>query len=488
MTTSIAVVTEFGKYYVLQDLEQQIVRQYHEVPKSENVSQCWTLLPSKAGEVQILFAKETDLYLISQFRCEQLFVPRSTNCNILGISLTRNYKNIALYLETGVLWLGSFDPPQVTRINEFLTKSGEKPDSMVWCGNEAVCSLWNLANILLLVGLEKEWMNYYNGGPVHLVSEVDGIRVISKDSCELIQKVPDEHVQIFGPGSIAPGALLKDASIEFERQNHKAYEYMRLLGEKGEIELAVKQCILATTHEFQVSNQKMLLRAASYGKSYVPGYNAVNFAAVCQNLRVLNALRDKSVAMPMTYDQLECLGISKIIDRLVHRRHYYLAIKLAKYLKIKEEQGVARILRNWAFHKIKNRDQSDDEIGQDIIKKIDPSSGVSFAEIAEQAVKEKRMDLAVMLLNREYKSSQQVPLLLELKQNEQALKKATESGDSDLIHMVIHTLSLENRKDFLSLLRRYPDAYLLYKKVFVLIRLAVMTNENYFSAPRRNKY
>lgn len=37
-----------------------------------------------------------------------------------------------------------------------------------------------------------------------------------------------------------------------------------------------------------------------------------------------------------------------ILDRLVFRKHYGLAIQLAKHLKISE----ARILEHWAFHKV----------------------------------------------------------------------------------------------------------------------------------------
>ncbi|XP_074594304.1 vacuolar protein sorting 16 [Brevipalpus obovatus] len=462
--TSIVILKDSSKFVIIQDIDSPTSRQYPEVHRSDMHLMCWTAFFSVSHEIQIILAKEANLFYLSPFKYEQMIIQRSIVSNILNIVLSDDNKNIALYLDTGILWMGSLEGSQATRINEFLTKSGEKPDSMVWCGNETVCSLWSIADILLLVGLEKEWMNYYMGGPVHLIPELDGVRVISRETNEIIQKVPDQLVQIFKIGSISAGALLLDACKEFEKRNHKAYEYMKLLGERDEIKLSVEQCTVAAGHEFQISTQKMLLRAASFGKLFVPDVDPELFSGVCHTLRLLNALRAKPTSMLMTYGQIESLSTEHLIDRIIRRRHYYLAIKVAKYLKVKEEEGIVRILRDWAFLKIKTRESSDGEVAQGIMKKIDSSSGVTFAELAEQAIKEERAELARLLLIQEYRPNKQVPLLLDLKQYDQALKKATESGNSDLIYMVIHCLSQERRKDFISTLKKYPDAYLLYKR------------------------
>lgn len=39
-----------------------------------------------------------------------------------------------------------------------------------------------------------------------------------------------------------------------------------------------------------------------------------------------------------------------VLDRLVFRKHYALAIQIAKHLKLPE----SRILEHWAFHKVNN--------------------------------------------------------------------------------------------------------------------------------------
>ncbi|XP_015782165.1 vacuolar protein sorting-associated protein 16 homolog [Tetranychus urticae] len=460
-STGIAVLTETQKFYVINNIDSPMVRQYHEMLKTDKPPSCWNVIACKNGEVKILFSRDGNLFQLSSNKCESMVFQRTGTSTVIDISFSHDYKNISLYLETGILWIGSYDGT-ISKICEFVTKCEEKPEYMLWCGNEAVVCLWK--EILLLVGLEKDWLNYLMDGPVHLVQEIDGIRVITNDTNEIIQKVPDPLVQVFKIGSLAPGALLMEANKEYERRVHKANEYIRLLSERNEINSAVIQCTLAAAHEFQVSSEKMLLRAASFGKLFTPDADSELFVNICRNLRILNTIRQQNVGLLLTYNQLEYLSIQVLIDRLVLRRQYFLAIKIAKYLKIPDDQGVSRILRNWAFYKIKLREMDDAEIAQDIIKKIDSNSGVSFSEIAEQAIKEKRDELAILLLNCELKASRQVPLLLELKQYEQACKKASESGNADLIYMVIDVLSTQSRKDFLLIIRKHPEAYALYKK------------------------
>lgn len=51
---------------------------------------------------------------------------------------------------------------------------------------------------------------------IHLVPDVDSMRIISNASHELLQKVPAVVCDIFRIGSMAPGAILLEASKEFQ--------------------------------------------------------------------------------------------------------------------------------------------------------------------------------------------------------------------------------------------------------------------------------
>lgn len=42
-----------------------------------------------------------------------------------------------------------------------------------------------------------------------------------------------------------------------------------------------------------------------------------------------------------------------VLDRLVTRRQHYLAIEIAKYLKMPEKDGSSRILVQWAKYKVR---------------------------------------------------------------------------------------------------------------------------------------
>lgn len=466
--TNLVILTDTQRFFVV-NIESKEVLEYRDIYKKDSPPTCWEALVFGPSQLTIIFARDTGLYKLTPDHQEiipfqRTNTPEVSNPIILDISISLDNKNIALYLNNGFIWIGSFDG-SLKRICEFMTKCVTKPEYFFWCGEQEVCCFWE--DILLLVDFEKNWLDYILEGPVHLTPEIDGIRIIRNGVNEMIQKVPNVVYEIFKIGSVSPGALLLEAIKEFERMTHKADEYMRILSERNSIELAITQCIEAAGHQFLVSSQKLLLRAASFGKHFVPKIDSEPFVSMCKSIRILNAVRHHSVALPITYSQFQYLSISVLIDRLILRKKYCLAIKIANYLE--KNQEVIRILKNWTFDKIKSSHLNDDEIALIISRKISPSSGVSFSEIADKAIEEGRTQLAILLLNNELKASKQVPLLLKLKEYEQALKKATQSGDPELIFMVIQEYiqryQKTNLKEFISILKKYDDAYCLFKKV-----------------------
>lgn len=51
--------------------------------------------------------------------------------------------------------------------------------------------------------------------------------------------------------------------------------------------------------------------------------------------------------------RLKYLTIQVLMDRLVLRRHYPIAIEIAKYLKLPDLEGTSRILAHWACFKVR---------------------------------------------------------------------------------------------------------------------------------------
>ncbi|CAH3134156.1 unnamed protein product, partial [Porites lobata] len=269
--------------------------------------------------------------------------------------------------------------------------------------------------------------------------------------------------QVFKIGSMEPGAMLFDASKEFEKKSARAEEYIRMIKER--LPEAVQQCIHAAAGEHEPAIQRGLLRAASFGKSFLTDMPPHAFVSMCRNLRVLNAVRDYMVGIPLTYGQLEKLTMKTLIDRLVLRRHYCLAIRICDYLKIPKGEGASRILGHWACYKVQQANVVDEEIARGINSKLGETPGISYSEIASKAVDCGRTHLAIKLLDYEAKAADQVPLLMRMNKDDLALEKAIMSGDTDLVYMVVmHLKDNLTLGEFLMAIRYRPVALSLYIK------------------------
>ena len=68
-------------------------------------------------------------------------------------------------------------------------------------------------------------------------------------------------------------------------------DLIRQLQEEGTLEDGIMDCLQAAAHEFTASQQKVFLRAVSFGKSFDPGFETDFFVDTCRKLRVLNCLQ-----------------------------------------------------------------------------------------------------------------------------------------------------------------------------------------------------
>ena len=55
----------------------------------------------------------------------------------------------------------------------------------------------------------------------------------------------------------------------------------------------------------------------------------------------------------LTFSRMETLTIEVVIDRLVLRKHFFLAIRICQFLHIHDTEGVSRILAHWACYKVR---------------------------------------------------------------------------------------------------------------------------------------
>jgi hypothetical protein len=255
--------------------------------------------------------------------------------------------------------------------------------------------------------------------------------------------------EVFRLGSTSPASVLLESIDQLEKRSPKADENIQRI--RINLPEAVDTCVKAAGQEFDTYWQKRLLKAASFGKSVLELYNSDDFVEMTERLRVLKAVRDFKIGMPISIDQYLRLTPEKLLDRLVNRHDYLLAIRLSEYLRIPAD----KIYVHWASQKVKASTADDDAVCKLIVQRLEGKFGISFEAIAKSAYDEGRSHLATQLLNYEARAGKQVPLLLNMEEDEIALDKAVLSGDTDLLYYVL--LHLKKKLPLSSFFRTIND-------------------------------
>uniref|UniRef100_A0A7N8XYH1 Vacuolar protein sorting-associated protein 16 homolog n=1 Tax=Mastacembelus armatus TaxID=205130 RepID=A0A7N8XYH1_9TELE len=453
--TGVAIVTGSSRFTLATNIDDLKLRRLPEVPGLQGKPSCWVVL-TQDRQTKVLLSNGPELYILDNTSCTAVcppgFSPQAGS--IVHMCVSFSYKYLALFTDTGYLWTGSSD----LQVSNFSVQSEwrcRRPKSQ----QPSVVLLWD--RLLIVAGICNDTIQFPIEEPCVLVGEIDGVRIISSTNQELLQEVPLVCQDIFKIASMAPGALLLEAHREYEKLSQKADEYLREIKEQSMLGEAVKQCVEAAGHEYDSNTQKSLLRAASFGKCFLTDFSPDVFVSTCRELRVLNAVRESGVGLPLTHTQYP----EHAEQVLVYRQFYPLAIEICRYLKIPDYQGVSRVLKHWASCKVQQKDLSDTAIAQVICVKVGDSPGVSYSHIAAKAYECGRTELAIKLLDFEPRSGEQVPLLLKMKRSQLALSKAVESGDTDLVYTVVSYLKNEmNRGDFFMTLRNQPVALSLYRQ------------------------
>jgi hypothetical protein len=403
-----------------------------------------------SGIAEILVATHTGSILVVDL--DRTTDMALTNGPFTKMSVSPTGKMLAAFSQTGQLWVVSTDFSQ--NLCEFNTRSKIPPHHLVWCGLECVCLDWD--SVLLVVGPYGDWIkyNYDSDTSLVLISEVDGLRIMSSKQCEFLQRVPAKTEAIFKIGSTHPAAMLYDANVAFAEKSPKADDHIRYIKGQNALESAISACTESAVQEWTLVGQKNLLSAASFGKCFLTGHDPKAFVEACQELRILNALRSGEVGMPLSHLQYVILSPAIVIDRLINRHHHFMAWKICKYLKIRPN----KVLIHWASEMVKKGRGDENEICQAIVQKLHSVPGISYAEIASTAFKSGRPNLATKLLDYEPRAADQIPLLICMKEEEIALQKAIESGDTDLIYFVLLHSLRTLRDEFFNIISGKPVA------------------------------
>ncbi|KAI0816380.1 vacuolar protein sorting-associated protein [Xylaria sp. FL0064] len=436
----------------------------------------WTIIsPSStlSRSVEVLLSIGKTVYVVDAADCEDRFLDIGP---FTHISASPNGKFAALYAADGKTHVITSDFQD--RLSEYDSRSQITPKYLQWCGNDAVVIAWE--DEVNLVGPQSAVASFVYEGRVHVIADHDGVRLLSNDVCDFVQKVPEVTDEVFRYGTESPASVLLDAVEQLENQSPKADDNIQLI--RSNLVEAVDTCVAAAGHEFSVHWQKQLLKAASFGKSVLDIYNSDDFVEMCETLRVLNAVRYYEIGLPLSYEQYQRLTPEGLIQRLINRHEYLLALKIAGYLHLATD----RIYVHWASAKVRTGAEDDSTICRMVVEKLAGKPGISFETIARAAYDEGRGRLATELLNHEPRAGRQVPLLLSMEEDEIALDKAIESSDSDLIFFVL--LQLKKKlplASFFRVINSRPAATALVESSAMLEGDNTLLKDLYYQDDRR---
>lgn len=191
------------------------------------------------------------------------------------------------------------------------------------------------------------------------------------------------------------------------------------------------------------------------------------FQEMCKTLRVLNAVRNYEIGIPLSIKQYELLTAPVLIGRLINANRHLVALRISEYLNLNPEV----VIMHWASSKISaSSGMHDNVLLEVLLDKLKLCKGISYAAIAAHADNSGRRKLAAMLVDHEPRSSKQIPLLLSIGEEDTALVKATESGDTDLVYLVLfHILQKKPALEFFGTINARPlarDLFVTYARCY----------------------
>eukprot|EP00258_Populus_trichocarpa_P004599 XP_002306748.2 protein VACUOLELESS1 [Populus trichocarpa] len=426
----VVCLTEAGKLFCVPDFKQIKPCKLAEVGiGAEELPHCMAVIEPQytvSGNVEVLLGVGSGIVIVDED--EVRFIDEEKIGGVvLKIAVSHNGRFLACFMHDGRLVVMN---TEFRDFFQYQCESALPPEQMAWCGLDSVLLYWD--DVLLMVGPSEDSVSYIYDEPVIFIPECDGVRILSNTSMEFVQRVPDSTVSIFKIGSTSPASLLFDALDHFDRRSAKADENLRLI--RASLPEAVEACIDAAGHEFDVSRQRMLLRAASYGQAFCSNFQRDHIQEMCKTLRVLNAVRDPEIGIPLSIEQYKLLSAPILIGRLINAHQHLLALRISEYVGMNQEV----VIMHWSCTKITaSLAIPDAALLEILLDKLKLCKGISYAAVAAHADRSGRRKLAAMLVDHEPRSSKQVPLLLSIAEEDTALMKATESGDTDLVYLVL---------------------------------------------------
>lgn len=457
----VAMTADYRFLYV-NDMAEPKPRMLPGVAQISEYPTSWTIVPphlSRNHHLEVLVSVDDTIVAVDPMDSQDQLLDQGPYSRI---SVSPNGALVALCSTRGRIQVVSIDFQR--SYSDYTRDQAEEPVDIAWCGNDAVIASYQTEAIL--VGPFGDTLNFPHDSPMHLVQELDGVRMFNGLVHEYLYKVSEDSKSVFQIGSTSPAALLYDAMDNLKSHSSRADEIVRSI--RDDMTQAVDTCISAAGSEPIIEYQQSLLRAASLGKSFLTIYNGDKLVDMCKHLRVINSLSSYDVGLPVSLLQFQSLPFEEWVARLMNRNKHQLAQQICQYT----DEPLDQIYIHWACAKIRGGSALDDDSLYRVIKdKLDSCSTAlaTFVDIAEVANTCGYQKLAIkILMNDEPRAANQVPLLISMGQDESAMEAAIRSGDADLVYFVIfHLFKQLPLADFFHVISRNAVAAQLFEKYCV---------------------
>ena len=264
----------------------------------------------------------------------------------------------------------------------FMVLSFEKPP---WCPDG-----WGI----IIIDSKNNYIlrDYADCIEIKLVQEVDGIHVIVIDNDanlneadELLRAVPVATMNIFSPGSLSPGAMLKDAKNALNERDPRCNEHILELKNGDSLDTAIESCIDGCKFERDLSVQLSLVESATYGARFLMDSDDQqeildDIHELCKILRIVHICKTH-IGMSLTVRQYESISSECIIARMALWNYHSIALQMCSTLRISGNN----IAEHWSCEKIRNsKSDVSDDVLYNIIKGKLPGNSYSSASSNHQ--------------------------------------------------------------------------------------------------------
>eukprot|EP00768_Dysnectes_brevis_P007331 gnl/Dysnectes_brevis/6154_a9315_475.p1 GENE.gnl/Dysnectes_brevis/6154_a9315_475~~gnl/Dysnectes_brevis/6154_a9315_475.p1 ORF type:complete len:881 (+),score=115.04 gnl/Dysnectes_brevis/6154_a9315_475:127-2769(+) len=282
--------------------------------------------------------------------------------------------------------------------------------------------------------------------PIILVSEVDGAAIVLPPPSAariLALRVSAATRRVFDLGSTCSSACLYLANEQYQKGNPQADQLLRSVSNLAEAAAVLMEAAAA---ECDPSWQRSILRAAGFGKLFADSGDqsalGSQYRQIAELIRLTNGLALLPVGMLMTVPQLRTLGYQALVARLCNRGLHGHAVGICKLASLE----LGSVARDWAQAVMANPDNRtipDAQMFDSLVQRLedvfsDPAfenSGhpLSWRQIARMALVANRPRLASLLIDREPRVEDQVRVFIEMGSYDEAVSRALEAGDSELV-------------------------------------------------------